>query len=64
MQHKESVIFKVVPYFIGFVFLLVLAGIAVQIYLAVFVVQEVNEHGLKSIVEEIWDGPDKDGVPK
>ena len=49
-------LFKVVPIFIGFVFLCIIAYWLFIGVIGVAVVKEVNKNGLKSIVERVWNG--------
>lgn len=39
-------------------FIIAMAIITVIGFSVIYVVKEVNERGLKSIVEKIWEGPD------
>lgn len=51
--------FKVVPAFIVFTFVLIIAWYFLVGTLAVKAVGEIKKSGLKSIVEEIWEGAPK-----
>ena len=48
--------FRIIKALVALIFLLVLAGGVSLIYLAVQATQHVEKHGLKSIVEEVWNG--------
>jgi hypothetical protein len=39
------------------VLFLILSVFALQIYVGVKAVQAVDEHGLKAVVERVWEGP-------
>jgi flagellar biosynthesis component FlhA len=41
------------------IFVITIAIIVGGIFLTVHIVKEVGQHGLKNVVEEIWEGPDK-----
>lgn len=50
--------FRIIKALVALIFLLVLAGGVSLIYLAVRATQHVEKHGLKSVVEEVWNGKD------
>jgi len=52
-------LFKVVPIFIGGVALLMILYFLFLGTIAATIYTEVNQHGLKSFVERIWEGPKK-----
>lgn len=53
-------IFKIVPWFIGFVFICILTGWIVFGVIASKVFSEVSDEGLKSVVENVWCGKQQD----
>ena len=58
-EMSESWLFKVVPIFIGFVFVCMVLGF-VAFGIAIFQgSKEVSKVGLKGVVERIWEGETK-----
>jgi ABC-type phosphate transport system permease subunit len=51
--------FRIIKALVALIFLLVLAGGVSLIYLAMRATQHVEKHGLKSVVEEVWNGKDQ-----
>jgi len=52
--------FKVVPVFIIFVFIVVISWLVLVGTVATKAVGEVRENGLKSIIEQVWEGAPKE----
>ena len=53
-----SWIFRFVPWFIGFVFILVISGWILIGFFAYKSVDAINDKGLKGVVEQVWCGKD------
>lgn len=49
-----SIIFKIV---FPLVFLLVFAMIGFQVWLGFKTYQAIDQHGMKSVIERVWEGP-------
>lgn len=52
--------FRVVPWFIGFVFVLIISIWIVGGILAYKTINAVNENGLRSLAEQVWCGKEAD----
>ena len=57
MQKRGNWLFTIVPIFIGVVFCMIVAWYVFIGYVAVKTVDQVDKHGLKSVVERVWEGP-------
>ena len=57
---SESFLFRIVPWFIGFVFALILSIWIISGILAFKSLDAINEKGLKGVVEQVWCGKDTD----
>jgi hypothetical protein len=53
-----SWIFRIVLWFIGFVFMLVISGWILIGFFAYKSVYAINDNGLKGVVEQVWCGKD------
>lgn len=53
-----NILFKLVPVFIGFVFIIILAWFVFIGYFTFVAVDEIREYGIKSITSDIWCGKD------
>lgn len=56
-EPKGSWLFKVVPIFIAFVFIVVIGSWLAMGYVAIKATNEIDQRGLKSVLEEVWEGP-------
>lgn len=57
---KESWIFKLVPWFIGFVFLVIVFWWVCVGVLLTKGVDEIQAHGARGLAEKLWCGEEKD----
>ena len=53
-------IFKLVPWFIGFCFVMGILQIALVSFIGVKAVSEIGENGLQAVVEKVWCGKQQD----
>ncbi len=53
-------LFKVVPIFIAFVFVIIIGWWILVGVVSVKIFNEIDQNGLKSTIERIWEGPSKD----
>ncbi|ARW57693.1 periplasmic protein [Serratia phage CHI14] len=58
-RQSQSWMWKLFPWFFGFVFFMIVAGIAAEAYVLYVAVDAIKEEGLKSVVEVIWNGQEK-----
>ena len=60
MQYKEPFIFKTLPYFIGFVFILIICVWGFNMFVMYKAVSSVQSQdyskGIKPVIEKIWCG--------
>lgn len=60
-----NVMFKIVPWFIGFVFFVVILGWITMGVLAYKTIDAVGDKGLKGVAEQVWCGKaDKCTLPE
>ncbi|QAY01389.1 hypothetical protein ZPAH1_orf00375 [Aeromonas phage ZPAH1] len=55
-MRKSEFPFNMFPFFFGFVFLMIIATIGVQGYIAYVAYTEVKQNGVKGVAEQIWCG--------
>lgn len=51
---------KIVPWFIGMVFVFIIASWITMGVIAYKSIDAVNEHGVKGVIESVWCGKDTD----
>lgn len=60
LSHKEPFLFRIVPWFIGIVFVIILLYWVAMAALGVFVVNKASQvdtsGGIKPIIEKVWCG--------
>lgn len=56
-DRRFDFVWRLVWAWIIFVCLLVVAGIGVTIYVGVKYAGEVDKHGIKHVLNELWEGP-------
>ena len=52
-------LFKLFPFIFAFACVLILCVWAFNIFIGVKIYKAVDENGLKSVIERVWDGPTK-----